>query len=496
VISSAAAIAALTLTGSCRNNGEPRMNAPSSAVLRVGVAQLSATNPISGLRQLRQNLSVEGLARVSEDGRVEPSLAEKWTVGDNGRTLNVTLKSGVKFHDGSPVDSQTVAAALPGALRGTFGPIVEDIERITPANANSIDVEFRRPSPFLLEALEVPLRKPGSAVVGTGPFMVVPDSTTEMRSNADYYLGRSQISALRIETFPSVRSAWAELLRNRLDMLYEVGPDALDSLESSTSVAVFKFTRRYQYLIAFNTDAPNLRSSAVRRALNMAIDRGKIVHDALNDHGLASSGPVWPRYWALQSGLPVFRFDPKQAAETLEPPRRRAVKRPASLRFACLVPSDAVYERLALEVKRQFEAVDIDMDVRAASQDQILEAEKSGNYEAVLIEGMSGPTLLRPYQVWHSKGAGAGEAKLGNSTIDAAFDRVRYAESEANYRQAVAGLQQAFLDDPPAIFLAWIESARAVSKRFEVPALEPGRDVLGTMRLWTPNNRVTLASRN
>ena len=42
-----------------------------------------------------------------------------------------------------------------------------------------------------------------------------------------------------LQTFPSVRAAWAELLRGQLDMLNEVGIDALDSLETSTSVSVF-----------------------------------------------------------------------------------------------------------------------------------------------------------------------------------------------------------------------------------------------------------------
>ena len=42
------------------------------------------------------------------------------------------------------------------------------------------------------------------------------------------------------------------------------------------------------------------------------------------------------------------------------------------------------------------------------------------------------------------------------------------------------------MDDPPAIFLAWSERARAVSKRFDVPPPKPGRDILGTLRLWKP----------
>jgi ABC-type transport system substrate-binding protein len=339
---------------------------------------------------------------------------------------------------------------------------------------------------MLLELLEVQVKKPGQAIVATGPFRAVPNSTTELLANADYYGGTPHISEIKFNTFPSVRTAWAELLRNRIDMLHEVGPEALDSLETSTSIAVFKFTQRYQYIVALNAEAPALRSSAIRRALNLAIDRTRLVRQALNQHGVPSSGPLWPKYWALENAAPSFEFDPQRAAAIL------ASKR---VRFTCLIPSDQIYERIALELKRQLAAVGVDMNVRATSQDELFEAEKNRKYEAVLVQAISGPTLLRLYQAWHSDGA-ANMGGFGNRGVDAAFDRARHAETEQAYRQAVTALQQAFSDDPPAIFLAWLERARAVSKRFVVPPSEPGRDIVGTLRLWTPRNDERIANRN
>jgi len=79
--------------------------------------------------------------------------------------------------------------------------------------------------------------------------------------------------------------------------------------------------------------------------------------------------------------------------------------------------------------------------------------------------------------------------------IDTAFDRVRHAPDEERYRDSIRDLQQAFFDDPPAIFLAWSVRARAINKRFLVPA-EEGRDVLSTIRLWTPTGAARQASRN
>jgi len=140
---------------------------------------------------------------------------------------------------------------------------------------------------------------------------------------------------------------------------------------------------------------------------------------------------------------------------------------------------------MALEVKRQLEYVGVDMAVEQEPVDRLFQSIKSRTFEAALMEGVSGPTLLRPYQLWHSGGV-FNSSGLGNTSIDAALDRLREAASDGELGTAAAGVQQAFIGDPPAIFLAWIDRARAVSKRFKV-VTEPGRlDVLGTMRLWKP----------
>ena len=128
------------------------------------------------------------------------------------------------------------------------------------------------------------------------------------------------------------------------------------------------------------------------------------------------------------------------------------------------------------------------------TQEQLLERLGKHDYEATLIEFISGPTLFRPYLVWHS-GAPFNWGHFGGPNIDKALDAVRFSGSDADYRAAVASLNQIFAEDPPAVFLAWQERARAVSRRFSVPS-EPGRDILGTLRLWKPAADTRQASRN
>jgi peptide/nickel transport system substrate-binding protein len=306
-----------------------------------------------------------------------------------------------------------------------------------------------------------------------------------LQANPDYYLGRPAIDRIVVNAYPSVRLAWAEMLRNRSDMVYDVGIDALDSLTSSKNVSVFTYTRHYQYALALNTRSGDLRSADIRRALNLAIDRNQLVKDAFYGHAMPSTGLLWPQHWANDSGLPHYSFDPEQAARVIR-------SRPSPVRFTCLVLPG--FERVALVVKRQLEGVGVEMSLEEQSFDHISKAVGSGNFDAVLMDWLSGPSLFRPYLIWHSGGL-LNPGGLGSADIDAAFDRVRYATTVDGYRGAVRDLAQAVIETPPAIFLAWGERARAVSRRFDVAA-EPGRDVLTTLRLWQPVNALEYASRN
>jgi MarR-like DNA-binding transcriptional regulator SgrR of sgrS sRNA len=361
-----------------------------------------------------------------------------------------------------------------------MGRAFEDIDGISATAPNEVRIALRRPSPLLIEALDAPIRK--SSGSATGPFRSADPNKSELVANDSYYLGRPAIDKIVFQRYPSIRAAWAEMLRSHIDMLFEVGADALESLTGATDVSVFTFVKHYQLLLVLNTQLPMFRQAGVRRALNLAANRNEVIADGLNGHGVASSGLIWPNYWALQPGHPAFSFDPREASGTL---KLRKIK------FVCLVPPE--FERVALVLKRELEAVGVEMNLREISLENLDEALVKGDFDAVLTELVSGPSLFRVYRVWHSQGELRG--KIGSDHLDAALDRIRFSASDDDYQVAIRDFQQAVVQDPPAVFLAWSERARAVNRRFDVH-VEPGRDILATLRLWRPTNDFQSVGRN
>jgi peptide/nickel transport system substrate-binding protein len=445
---------------------------------------MATADPLNGMRQVAQNQSVEALVRIADDGRPTPWLAQSWDYSADGRTLRVHLRPHVTFHNGQPVTAATVADLLNRSLSEFMDRAFEDVERISASGDNELEFALRRHSPFILEALDIQLQSPGSNPAGTGPFQPAgPTSPTDLLANDHYYLPRPIIDRIAVSTFPTVRAAWAEMLRDHLDMLYDVGTDALDSFERSNKIGVYTYVRPYQYAIIFNTNGATFRSAKIRRAIDQAIDRDLIVREGLNGHGIASSGPMWPHHWALGSAAKRQMFQPEVAARTLANEQ---------LHFTCLVPAD--YERLALIVKRQLQAVGVSMDVKELRPDEIYAAMARRDFEAVLFDVVSGPSTFRPFRWWHS--GTKTPSGFSSQAVDASMDQIRHSASDDEYRAGVSAFQQAAAEDPPAVFLAWSERARAVSKRFVVPNAEPGRDILSTLRFWNPVADQTAARRN
>ena len=130
--------------GACTSEGTGRSASTPAASLNIGVAQLSPTSRIAGLRQLSPLLVLESLARAGEDGRMQPSLADKWRRDGDGRSVVIALKPNVRFQDGSPLDAAAAAALLPDSLRSLMGPLYADVVSIEATGPQTVTIQFRQ----------------------------------------------------------------------------------------------------------------------------------------------------------------------------------------------------------------------------------------------------------------------------------------------------------------------------------------------------------------
>ena len=193
-----------------------------------------------------------------------------------------------------------------------------------------------------------------------------------MRAFPSYYRGRPQIDRIVWKSYTTARTSWAAMMRGEIDFLFEVSPDAFEFMSGEGSVGKFSFLRNYVHGIVFNSHRPFFRDSRVRRALNYAIDRSAIIDQAFKGHGVPANTPTWPQHWANVSDSPSYTYDPARAAALLDAAgltvgQTNSDRGPARLRFTCIFPTSALWERMALLVQRNFSQVGVDMQLEQLS---------------------------------------------------------------------------------------------------------------------------------
>jgi peptide/nickel transport system substrate-binding protein len=466
---------------------------PNPTTLTIGFPYPSGQDALHGVEQAARLASLEGLTTQNISGRPVARLAEDWSQSADGLTWTIKLRATAVFHDGSPVSATEVKDSLERFLRTSqsrFYPGLQHISSITAVGPYQVAIQLREPSSLLLDDLETPITKVDAKgmVIGTGPYVVTATSKDEVVMTAfpKYYRGISSIDRIVWHVYPTVRTAWAAAMRGEADFLYEVGPESREFLELEGSVTLFPFLRNYVYALVFNAKHTAFQSPEIRRALNYGIDRKALVERAFRGHGITASGPAWPLHWAYDSSTLSFPYDPERAAASVEQAlgsRTRASSSSRHVQFTCMIPENfQLWERLALFVQRDLADIGVDMALHSVPFDEFNRRLAARDFDAVLMEMVSGFSVSRPFFFWHSAGL-SNFSGYSSPQTDAALEGIREARNESDYRDSFRRFQLAMFEDPPAIFLAWGESARAVSRRFSV-VKAPGGDIRMSISDW------------
>lgn len=468
---------------------------PTAVTLTIGVPNIAGQDPVRGIQAVANLISLEGLVTVGRDGRAIPRLAEGWSRSSDGMTWTFKLRPASLFHDGSPVDAKAVKRSLEHSIASDISdqsPGLADILAIETPAPHDLVIRLRKQSTFLLDDLGVAIRKSvaNGQAVGTGPYITAGPVEGQIALLAfdRHYGGTPNIGRVVIRPYPTVRTAWAAMMRGEIDFLYEVGQDAREFIEGETSTTVFPFLRHYVYGVIFNARREVFRDARIRRALNYAVDREAMVLQAFNGRGKATRVPAWPEHWAFDQAAAGSPHDPARASAILDTAGVKALRqvqgRPAArLHFTCMFPENIpLWERLGLLVQRDLARIGVDVQLESLPIKEFSARLGAGEFDTVLLEHVAGNSASRPFSFWHSTSRGNAWG-FHSPAMDRALDDLRHASNDSDYREAFREFQQQTIDDPPEIVLALGETSRAVSKRFEVVA-PPGSDILPTIADW------------
>ena len=302
-------------TGDAASGSEP----DPAGIMRIGYPLLQSGlpawhDPTTGTNGTSANdvfyyLVYGRFFRPTVEGGIEPDLAESATVVD-ANTIDLTVREGLTFSDGTPFDATAVRAGLERSLAANnvdafLAPFfsLKAVQIVSPTTVRLSIPDGTAPSWFdaFLSSWQTSIVKPGETdflePVGAGPMTVEsydPESAFVMRKNPTYWnVDNVKVAGMDFINIPfaSPESALTALRADQVDITY-ADPSQVTSLSGSLEPFAATNPNQVVWLHMCKKEGP-LADARVRKAINKGIDRDAI-DEAVYFGTAEPSTQMWP----------------------------------------------------------------------------------------------------------------------------------------------------------------------------------------------------------
>ncbi len=271
-----------------------------------------------------------GLTRLDEEGEPYPSLAESWTLSDDGMTYEFVLREDLTFSDGTPLTAEDVRRSwlriLDPATGSTAPDVLSVIEGapqrlagggeeavgIRASDDRTLEVRLRHPAAYFTAitatptAFIVPSNADASAdwqsvddFVGSGPYVTdgMDGDALVLTANERYVAGPPPISTIRwlTDLEGDAPTAYAN------DDVDLAGVGSFDAswiaYDADLGPALHAAAALGVQYFGFDTTQPPFADARVRRAFALALDRPRLVELAEGSASVPASSVVPPALW-------------------------------------------------------------------------------------------------------------------------------------------------------------------------------------------------------
>jgi peptide/nickel transport system substrate-binding protein len=273
------------------------------------------------------------LVDVTNDSKFVPALAESWQAVNN-TTWRFTLRQGVKFHDGSPFNADSVVYSLKrvrdnSKLIKAF--VYQDIEDVRKDGDYTVTVHSKKPFGSLPAHLTMlGMLPPGAAAnedeffkkpVGTGPFRFANWTHGDhvvLTANPGYWKpGIPKVEKVTFRFIPELSTRVSALRAGELHVIDRVWPDMVQTLKTSPGVRVLDTPAIEAQRWIFQLAKEPVKDPRVRKAISLAIDRNVIIKDLLLGYARPVVSPIPPGLVG-HTNLGQKAYDPEKARQLLK----------------------------------------------------------------------------------------------------------------------------------------------------------------------------------
>jgi peptide/nickel transport system substrate-binding protein len=400
------AIATVLLSGSA---------AMAETTLRIGLAEdpdaLDPTLARTYVGRIVFASLCDKLFDIDEKLNIVPQLALSHELSEDGKTVTIKLRTGVKFHDGEVMDATAVKASLERhmTMQGSFRrPELAAVDKVEVADAASVRLLLKNPfSPLIAQladragmimspkAMQEVADKFGLKPVCAGPFKFVERVQQDrivLEKFADYW-NAANVHIDRVIFRPIVESTvrLANLKSGSLDLIERALATDLKEIRADPKLKLAtQIEIGYQGLTLnlANGDAgkngPFGKDPRVRQALEAAIDRKALSDVVFNGEVLPGNQWVSPKSPYFQQRFAVPGRDVGKAKKLLAD---AGVATPVVVDF--MVPNNPESRQAAEVLQAMAAEAGFDLKIRVTEFATSLKEAEEGRFQAYFI-GWSG----------------------------------------------------------------------------------------------------------
>lgn len=478
----AVALAAGALAG-CGGTEQPGQ--ARDAIVLGAASEPDTLNPVLGYAVDGGSKIFDGLVTFDEQLRVVPALAARLPqVSADGLTLTYTLRTGVTFHDGTPLTADDVVftyrALLDPKTNTTLRSAYDALAEVVATDARTVAFRLKYPyAPFvkrttlgilparLLSGVDINTAPVNREPVGTGPYRLQSWTSERMVlvANDAYWGGAPAVKRVTIAFIADDNVRAARLRAGELDGA-ELPAKIADRFAGTAGYRRHDVPSADYRIVNLPMAHPVTGDRAIRQALDHAVDRQAIVDAVLGGQGQPGFGLISPAAteWYEPSPNRSPGADRARAGQVLDQagwrPGRDGIRAKDGRRAAFTLmyaASDTLRKDLATAVASDARKVGIDVTLTGLDWSAI--RPRLGTDAVIYGGGTPYDPDYELYDMLHSTVAGKGWANPGryqNSTVDSLLDQARrtgdHARRVSLYRQA----QTAAAADAPNIGLVFI----------------------------------------
>ncbi len=405
-----------------------------------------------------------------EDGELVPHLAESIEVSEDLATYDMTLRSGVTFHDGTPLNADAVVQHFnrmkdpaTGCQCRDTALFVESID--TPDGPEGLTLTFHLtegnvafpndiagslgyiPSPTAVAALGADFK---NRPVGTGPFQLTeytPGERVVLEAYPDYWKSDENgiqlpyLDKLTVVPIPDGGQRLAALQAGDIDIFQTaVSNDVV--LAEEAGFAAQKISGSSSTIVIFNHSKPPFDDVRARQAVAYALNKDVLnerVYDGVRQpsySGFATDSP----YYNPDAGTP--QYDPEQAAELVE--------ELGGLDFTIVCIPTPEADALLQLTKQMGEQAGMNITLESQEQGAFVNRifSKGGDFEAACFRSSHfiEPDALAP---GHTTGDAGNLAFYSNPDVDRLFEEGRSTADVEERKEIYFEIQEITGEDVP-----------------------------------------------